>query len=280
MIGDASAAKRRKIQKAALGFCKSHYGLAGLKVEEQIHTTISWRPNFFLRKGSVIFAVEVGESLDPSIFKIVANDILHFSRPIALCLACPLEVFQSNGNTAKVKELKKLGIGVLTVDDNGDANLPIPCVPLAQHISEEFLAERIRDLPNRLRIAFRGAHETFSVNPGQGLQGAGQIVEAMVDSMVSGAIKGGHLNGSVAGDSAANKIDELYEALRPQRAALGGARAFLKTYRNVASHPARSAKEAMKKINGCRDGFFHAIGISTDLSAAMNTLGYRLHLHL
>jgi hypothetical protein len=251
-----------------------------LKVGEQIHARISWRPSFHFRKGQVIFGVEVSEVIDSTIFRLVSSDILNFSRPVALCLACPLDALQADSERSKVKELKRIGIGLITVDNNGDGELQAACVPLAQHISEDRLADRLRELSAKLKIAFRAAHETFSVTPGQGLQEAGQIVEAVVDSMAMGAQKKGKLTASAMSGTAADRIDALWVALKPQRAALGGARAFLKTYRNIASHPARSAKDAMKKINGCRDGFFRAIDVARDLSRAMTTLGYQLKLHL
>src|ERR1700682_94090 len=168
MTGDANAAKRKHIEQAALSFCKKHYGNQSLKLGEQIHENISWRPNFHFRRGPVIFAVDVSEVLDPTIFKLVTNDILHFNRPVTMCMACSLDVFQADVKRTKIKDLKKIGIGVITVDEDGDTELQLPCVPLAQHISEELLAERLRELPSKLKIAFRAAHDTFSVNPGQG----------------------------------------------------------------------------------------------------------------
>ncbi len=241
MTAGANVPKRNEIEDAALRFCKKQYGSQCLKVAKEIHASISWRPTFHLRKGPVIVAVEVGEVLDPTIFKIV---------------------------------------GIITVDNDGEAQLQLPCVPLAQHISEELLSDRVRELSARLKIAFGDAHRTFLVNVGQGLQEAGQIVEAVVDAMAAEAVRNGKLKPKVLNDTAANRIDALWDALQHHRAALGLARSFLKTYRNDASHPARSAKEAMKKISSCRDGFLQAIGLAKDLSAAMRALGYRLRLHI
>lgn len=279
MTADANAPKRERVQKAALRFCKTHYGSKGLKIGEQIHAKISWRPSFHFRKGQIIFGVEVSEVIDSTILRLVSSDILNFTRPVALCLACPLEALQTETERSKVKELRRIGIGLITIDNEGDGELQAACIPLAQHISEDLLSDRLRELSAKLKIAFRAAHETFSVTPGQGLQEAGQIVEAIVDSMAVGAKKKGKLSAGALAGTAADRIDALWEAMKPQRAALGGARAFLKTYRNIASHPARSAKEAMKKINGCRDGFFRAIEVAKDLSRAMSTLGYHLKLH-
>jgi len=280
MSTDANAIRKARIESGALEFCKQRFGRSGVKTGEEIHSSISWRPTFHLNKGPVIFAVEVEESLDPMILKLVVNDILHFNRPITVCLACSLELFQSDPKQAKIKELRKNGVGLITVDESGDAVMQFPCIPLAQHFSEEFLSEKLRDLPSRLKIAFQAAHQTFSVNPGQGLQEAGQIVEAIVAAMGEAAVKSGALTASKIKSSAAETIDSLYAVLKQQRAALGGARSFAKTYRNTASHPARSAKGAMTKINLCRDGFFEAVRICRELSEAARTLKYSLRLHL
>lgn len=280
MTAGPNVPKPEEVEKAALTLCKKQYGSNCLKVGEQIHASISWRPSFHLHKGPIIIAVEVGELVDPGIFKIAANDILHFNRPVAACLACSLQTFQSDTARPNVKELRRIGVGIITVDNDGEAEFQIPCVPLAQHISEELLSERVRELSLKLRIAFRGAHQTFSVNVGQGLQEAGQIVEAVVDAMAIGAVKDGKVKAAAVKGSAADTIDALWLALKDQRAVLGGTRLFLKKYRNMASHPAHSAKEAMKKINGCRDGFLEAIDLVKDLSVAMKTLAYRLRLHI
>jgi hypothetical protein len=280
MTNDANAALRAHIEKGALQFCKAHYGSTGLRVAEEIDTSIAWRPSFHLRKGVTTFAVEVSELLDPTIFKLAANDILSFNRPVSLCLACPLKIFQADTDGTKVKELRKMGVGLITVNARGVGTQQLPCVPLAQHISEETLSERIRDLPQKLKVVFRDAHDTFSVDPGQGLQKAGQIIEALIDCMASGAARAGVVNAGATKGAAAAKIDEMWNPLKQHRASLGGARSFLKNYRNVASHPASSAKEAMKKINGCRDGFVQAIGIARDLSRDIRTLGYHLRLHV
>jgi hypothetical protein len=280
MTSDANAALRAHIEQGALKFCKEHYGTKGLKLAQEIDSKISWRPNFHLRKGVIILAVEVSEVLDSTIFKIVSSEILNFTRPVALYLACPLRMFQTDVDGVKVKELRKLGVGIITINDRGNAVLQVACVPLAQHISEETLTHRIRELPQRLKVAFRDAHDTFSVDPGQGLQKAGQIVEALVDCMAAGAVKKGTVTATAISGGAADKIDGLWSPLKPHRASLGGARSFLKTYRNIASHPASSAKEAMTKINGCRDGFFQAISLARDLSRGIHALGYQLRLHV
>jgi hypothetical protein len=280
MSTDINTAKRQRVADAVLEFFKKRFGRGTAKVNQGIDPSISWRPSFHLRVGPAILAVEADDVLDPIILRLAMNDILHFSRPVTVYLACSLEVFVNDPKQAKVKELKRNGIGLITVDDDGDVVMQTPAIPLAQHIHEDVLSEKIRDLPPKLKIAFRTAHQTFSVNPGQGLQEAGQIVEAIVDAMGAHAVRDNVLSASKVAGSAANTIDALYEVLKPQRAALGGARSFAKNYRNIASHPAKSAKELMTKINSCRDGFFDAIKIARDLSGAAKALNYQLKLHL
>jgi hypothetical protein len=82
--------------------------------------------------------------------------------------------------------------------------------------------------------------------------------------------------------AAADTIDNLYglTPLKDHRAGLGGARSFIKTYRNVSSHAPRSARQAMDKIKKCRAGFFDAIRIAKDLQGAMKAKGMRTTIHL
>lgn len=270
------------VESAALKFCKDRYGRNGLRVHEEIDSSISWKPTFSLRVGAVTtFAVEVDEILDPVILKLAAHEISKYDKPIAVLLACPLSVYQADPKQKKIAELRRNGIGIITVDDGGTAMLQHSCVPLAQHISEEEISRLCSALPPSIKVAFKSAHATFLSNVGSGLQEAGQIVEAIVKSLGAESAKAGIVTKSSLG-GAAETIDALYisEQLKDHRAALGGARSFAKEFRNTASHPAKTAKEVMDKINKCRLGFLEAIRCSEALIETLRAKGFRLKVHL
>ena len=76
-------------------------------------------------------------------------------------------------------------------------------------------------------------------------------------------------------------IDELYALahFKAHRAALGGARDFIKEYRNISSHPSRTGREAVEKIRKCREGFVTAIRVSKNLVTILAANGYKVSVH-
>ena len=279
---DTLASRLQPVAKVSLKFCTSRFGRNGLKLEAEISPKISWRPTFHLRSTpSLIVAAEISDSLYPGILKIAAHDLLSFSFPVAVYLVCPLDTYVSDKKQTTIRALKADGFGIITVDDQETATIQHNCGPLAQHLSEESLTAELSGLTPAMKVRFRSAHAAYTSNVGQGLQAGGQIVEALVMNIAKEAAKENLVKAGLPKQSAADAIDELYglEAFKDHRAALGGARDFAKEYRNIASHPARSAKQAIDKIRKCRSGFIVAIRISKNLCAVLRQKGYKVAIH-
>jgi hypothetical protein len=273
----------RPVADAGMRFLIGRYGRNGLKTDSEIDAAISWKPSILVKPSRVmIVAAEVEEELYPTILKIAGHDIKHFEHPVSVYVICPLDIFLADKKQTTTRQLKRHGFGIITVDDDGVATMQHSAVPLAQHISEEDLDSEIRALSPNLKVRFKAAHTTYQVREGQGLQEAGQIVEAIVNAMADEAVRKGVVSRGQLGNSAANTIDALYalNAFRDYRATLGGARQFMREYRNIASHAPRSAAQAMEKIRKCRVGFLDAVRSARDLHAAMKRLGYRLTIHV
>jgi hypothetical protein len=280
---DTFDARLKAIANSALAFCKSKYGASGLRTEEQITPEIGWRPTFHFRPSKfVIVAAEVADNLYPEALKVGGHDILHYDgTPISVYQVCSLQVYQSDPKQAKVGLLLRDGFGIITVDDDGKARCQHTCIPLTQHISEEQLESELRGLNNGIKVKFKAAHRTYLVNAGQGLQEAGQIVEAMVRSVATQAARHHVITASDAAGALADAIDALYAqpTFKNHRAALGGARSFTKEFRNIASHPRRSAREAAEKIKKCKVGFLDGINVAGKLRDVAQQLGYTIRIH-
>ncbi|MGH7032409.1 MAG: hypothetical protein ACREFL_01605, partial [Stellaceae bacterium] len=117
-------------------------------------------------------------------------------------------------------------------------------------------------------------------NVGQGLQEAGQIIEALVVCIARQAEARGVVPVGTSGQNTASTIDNLYptNAFHNHRAALGGVRNFAKTYRNIASHPAESPKQVAAKIRKCKAGFFEALRVAEELQTVIHGLGYHVNI--
>jgi hypothetical protein len=280
---DTFSAELKHVATACLAYCKTRYGGRGLTVDQPIHGGIAWRPTFWLKpNAAMIIGVEVSDKLYPEVLRGAAHDVSKFDFPVAVILACPLEVYVGDKKQVIVSQLRNHGFGIITVDDSGGAVSQHPCLPLAQHVSEKELEDELRGLTRTLKVAFRDAHATYRTNVGQGLQEAGQIVEAIIIALASQSVRAGYASAALKNKTPAGIIDELYPQTRFQnhRAALGGARKFVKKYRNTASHPAQSAKDAIAKIRACRTGLIEAAGIARDLQEMMKKMKFRLIVHL
>ena len=267
----------------SLAFCKDRYGANGVKVDQGINDAILWRPTFFLKVGKFkLIAVEVEDNLYPGSLKGAAHDISHFDFPIAVYQACTLEAYLSDPKHTNVNLLKDHGFGIITVDDDGNTVIQSSCVPLAQHISPKTFERSISKLTPQLKVAFKAAYEVYKTNERQGLQDAGQIVEAVLRDIADKAVKKGDLAAAAPNRALANRIDDMYGAqpLAGHRAALGGAREFVQEFRNTASHPAKTAKEAAENIRNCRAGFLDALAITVKLKALAKAKHYNIKIHV
>jgi hypothetical protein len=283
MAFDTFDVRLQTIARKALSFCRSEFGSRGLKTEKEIAPEISWTPSFFFKSARYrIVAVEVADILYTEALKIAAFSILQFhGSPISVYQVCSLQTYQSDPKQAKIAQLLKHGFGIITVDEDGNVRVQRRCVPLSQHISEEDLKAELAGLNPELRVKFKEAHATYLSNEGQGLQQAGQIVEGMISSIATQAASRNVISNAQATGDLADRIDALYatSAFQNYRAALGGARKFVKEFRNIASHAPRSALEAAEKIKKCKTGFLEGISIATKLRIAAKALGYTVRVH-
>ncbi len=281
---DTFDSRLQTIAQKALAYFKSKYGSSGLTIEKEIAPEIGWTPTFHLKPSSVrIVAVEVADKLYPQALKIAGHDILHYDgSPISVYQVCSLDVYQNDKNQANVSLLLQHGFGIVTVDDSGNVKPQHKCIPLAQHISEEQLKSELAGLNRALRRQFEEAHSTYLTNEGQGLQQAGQIVEAIMSCIAGRAAKKGVIKPAEARGILADVIDALYAAkkFKNHRAALGGAQDFVKEFRNTASHPPKNAREATQKIKKCRTGFVDAVGIAKKLQSVARAEGYKIKVHV
>jgi hypothetical protein len=282
MAFDTFSERLKLVANASIALCRSNWGAKGLRKEAPIDQRIAWQPTFHLKPSrTLIVAVEVADVIFPEILKIAARDIERYNTPISVYQACSLDVFQNDTRLSRVNSLRQNGFGIITVDDSGMAVIQSHAEPLGQHIHQETFDEELRTLPLPLKVKFRAAYATYQANVGQGLQEAGQIVEALIHCIAAQAESAGVVPVGTSAKRTADVIDDLYPtgAFHNYRAALGGARSFARTYRNIASHPATTASQAAEKFRRCKTGFLEALRIATELRTVIRNLGYRVIVH-
>jgi hypothetical protein len=250
------------------------WGKAGLKVEEQIHPDISWNPSFFLRSNNHLPY--------SSALKIAAHDVRNAPIQIIVYNIIPEDVFLEQTNQKQLSKLRADGFGLVSIDKAGATTLRHPGVPLSQHIQTEEFDRKIGPLSPRVKVCFRNAYDTYAANPAQGLQEAGQIVEALVTAIATQADGRSMCGKQLLAKTAADTIDNLYgeAAFKNHRAALGAARGFMKHYRNIVSHPAKSASQVADKMRACRDGFLQSVAIAEQLRGIFQEFHFAVRINV
>lgn len=273
---DTLTPRMKQVAEAGRRFLMDRHG-QGVKTEVEIDSVLRWKPTFYIKTATQVIAAEASELVFPEILRIVAFDLVNYSTPIAVYVVCPSEVFQPKAAT----ELRRSGIGLVLVDEAGEATQAIPCVALQQHISEVRFESEITGIGVKLKNKLRAAHTVYLGDSGQGLQKAGQVVEALINALVTESVRLKYVSNGIMRDPTADALDKLWQ-LKPfenHRAALGGARDFMREFRNMASHPPRSKKAALERINKARDGFLAAIRVSRNLESTAKKLKMRVLLH-
>lgn len=283
MAFETLSGRLQDVANKSLAKLREKYGANGVKIDAGIHDSILWRPSFYLIQNNIrVLAVEVQDNLYPYSLKAAAHEISQYDKPILVFQACSLEAYLADPKQKKINNLKDDGFGIITVDTDGGVTIQHQCIPLAQHIRMEDLERRMKSLSKPIKIAFYSAYETYRTKEVQGLQEAGQIVEAMILCLVKCAVKGAILPATMLTANLAVCIDTLYHRTEfaSHRAALGRARAFVGEYRNIASHPPKSAKKAAERIHQCKEGFLDAINNAERIMSICQSMNYKMSIKI
>lgn len=275
------------VAKPVLKYVKRKFGNTGLKVDQPFSDRVSWVPTIQVRgAGNELILVEVAELLYPQVFNTAYAGILNdeATRPIRVFQACPLESFQADKRHELVRKLKQHGFGLITVDDQQNVDVQFNASVLIHHIPQSKVDELLRQVSPDVKAAFLRSFDVYRTDENQGVQLAGQIVEALIHFLASKCHESGVLPKYRTSDTAASVIDGLYSSthktLIAQRACFGGARQFMKLERNASSHPSKSRKVADAKATTLRDGFLAALRVAAELCKARKALGLRGKIQL
>lgn len=259
------------------------YGRTGFKVESQIHNDVHWTPTLQIKTNRFcLLGIEVSDQIYPSIIKIAAYDLgaICADMPVCISVACPLAEYQADVRQTISKQLRRDGIGLITVDDVGNVTEQFAPIPVIHHIQEEAFSKRIADLPTSVRVKFSAAYDVYRTNAYQGLQDVSQVVEALSMGFAKDCLKKGWITS--VGNTAANALDALYNStenlVTQQRAAIGGARDYMRNVRNPASHPPKNMAEVAARTQECREGFLNTTRVAGNLCEAIHRCGLKIRL--
>lgn len=256
-------------------YLKKKHGTNGLKIEQKFSLKVRWLPTIQIKSSTTeLTLVEISETLYPPILATAYASLINeeATRPIRVFQACSLDSYQPDKAREAVRSLKDHGYGLMTVDEAGNVDVVFQAAVLIHHIPQMKFEQSVKGLPADVRSPLARAYDLYRTDAKQGLQHAGQVVEALTHLIGSHAEKSGWLNSYKSNITAAKILDALYSAtdknLVDQRACFGGARQFIKVDRNSSSHPAKSARQARENVASVKEGFENALRVCTELCKA------------
>ena len=248
---------------AARAFFKEHYENPSMYLDEKLHKNLEWTPalRFVIQQHINIFVEPSETGPYPRIFMLKQANIQNFPEPIAIYAVCPEDMLTSSSQRTDMKRLQAHGFGLITVDQDGQANRLFSATPLVQIIPRSEFKDIIRRLPLKIRQRTSEAFDDYMKQPASGVKTLSEIIEGLVEQAGKDAVKKGYVSMNNLGNGTASILDALYDINQYNniRAEFGGVRGYFKAYRNISHHWPRSKQKAYQKFADCRHAFLDGI---------------------
>ena len=263
------------LQEAARTCFAARYGNPTIHVNKQLNRNLEWVPalRFTLHKHINVFVEPSDDGPYPRILAMKYADVNNYPEPIAIYCVCHHAAIATASGQQDLKKLKALGFGLVTVDPNGDADVLFPAIPLVQAIPEAVFKQQINGLPSGIRQAACEAFEDYRAKPVNGVKTLSELVEGMIKKAGQDSAKRGGISMAESRRALADVLDALHTKYPSARAAIGGARNFVKECRNLTHHSPKNKKDAHKKYADSKHHFLAGLRTIQEFRTAMKNEG-------
>lgn len=247
-----------------------------IKINEAIESSLPWRPTLHFEANEFsIIAADVKVTPCPESLVLTKTRIANAHLPITIYSICSETAYLTKDGQKEARELKAHGLGLFTVDVEGIVTKQFSGIPISNHIPLAEIDALLVDTKRMIALRIKDAFESYNSKPSDGITAISDVLESLVYSAVTGAIR---KNWMAKGDKklqSAKVLDTMFANAKfsPCKAAIGSARGFLKDYRNTANHSPRSRKQAYNKYMKCKQGFFAGIQTVDSFYTAMKKIG-------
>lgn len=243
-------------------------------INRPVHKDL-WIPSLsFAQNKHKLVIAEASDNPYPKILQMRHAAILSLDMPIAVYSVCPERAFLKN--QADAKELLRDGYGLLTVDDLGAVTPRRLASPLIQLIPMFERDNAMKEIPKGLRARMAESFIKYENDPPSGTADIAEFMEALVLKAGRDAYKKGWIDKKF---THAGKPAETLKAMQQASqfgaaaAPIGAVQNYISSYRNVAHHAPKNAKQAAQKYRDCRHAFLEGVRTIPRFRAAMRNAG-------
>lgn len=258
-------------------YFKSVFENPPLENDDKLYKTLQWQPSLHVKLNKYLdLLIEVSEdSPYPIMLSRRHGALLAVHQPLAVYSVCPTEVYILPSKQTELKDLERDGYGLLTVDKDGNVSERIHAIPLIHRISDSEFKAAIQPLPTPIRQRLAQCFQTYKNKPPVGIGEVAELLEGLVLECGKRAVKKGWLTAAQAvSGRPAKTLDALssHPHTKTHNAAWGGARSYIKEYRNVAHHYVTEARDAKRKFLDCRHALLAGINHTESFMEACKKL--------
>lgn len=277
MVSVGFTSSDRFLLEAAKTYFKKAYGNPPITENAEIGKDINWRPTLQVKvHNHLTIIVEVSETPYPGILSARRRDLRQLEMPISVFSICPEEACLQKNQQEKIKELQSHGYGLIQVDDNKEASLRFPCIPIIQQISDDEFNTLAKNISSHQKGRIAQAFLKYKHDPITGVQEITETVEGMVLQAGREAVKKGWIDKKNAKPGyAIVTLEALMETNDGKKllTVLENVCAYYKEYRNISHHFPKDKNQAFKRYRKPRTGFLEGIQTINVFSEALKKIG-------
>ncbi|MYD86065.1 MAG: hypothetical protein F4Y14_07710 [Acidobacteria bacterium] len=246
-----------------------------MHIDTPLSTRLEWAPalRFSLRGRINVFVEPSDDGPFPRVLAMRYADVSNYPEPIAVYSVCHAKAIASPKGQRDLNRLKQLGFGLVTVDPSGKPTVLFAGVPLVQVISEDEFKHQISGLPRGIRQRARECFDDYRSKPLNGVKSLSELLEGMIRKAGRDAVARLVITTGESKAPLAQLLDRLHEHFTSARAAIGGARKYIKECRNPAHHWSPTKKGEYRKYRHCRHHFLEGLQTIQSFRQAMKNSG-------
>ena len=275
MPNDAFTSAHDSLREAARACFAACYGNPTMYDDKPLGTQLQWVPalRFTLHRHINVFVEPSDNGPYPRRLAMLYAEVRNLPEPIAIYSVCHEAAMDNAAGRQERKRLKALGFGLVTVDGEGHAEIDFPATPIVQVISDAEFKQQAKGLPKSIRQPASEAFEHYRGTPVNGVKTLSEVVEALITKAGKDSVSRNGISAKASKGDLADILDALYQQYPQARAAIGGARKFIKECRNLVNHAPRTKKDAYRKYTDCRHHFLDGLQTIQAFRKAMKDAG-------
>ena len=275
MSTDGLTPGHARLRDAAQSCLAGLYGSHRMYVDKPLSTRLEWVPalRFTLYGRINVFVEPSDDGPYPRLLAMKYADVITYPEPIAVYSVCHADAIASPKGQRDVRRLKQHGFGLVTVDPSGKPTVLFEGVPLVQVIPDDEFRCQIKGLPPSIQRQSRACFNDYRTNPANGVKSLSELLEGMIRKAGEDATAKSVITKTESKAPLANLLDSLHAHFVSARAAIGGARKYIKECRNTAHHWPPTKKGSHRKYRDCRHHFLEGLQTIQSFRQAMKDNG-------